>query len=331
MLRSASAAACGLLGLSGCQPPARLSTPPGATVEPATIIPPPERVIDVHIHLVDSNLPGSAEMYAPDDNELRGPVEEVAGRIQAQLKSAGVEHALCMPRRDKNPEDPLGIESSRRFAKLVPGLHMIGLADPERFDKEHLSLVEEVLKRGDVVAFKAYLGYLYYGPDAEGYRPYYDLAAKYDIPVIFHTGDTYSHLAKVRYAHPLPIDDVAVDFPKTKFVLAHMGNPWLMDAAELIYKNNKRGIRENVWADLSGLIVGSAAEVAEWRRDGSLQLVIDDVRKAIGFTERMDRILFGSDWPLAPIQVYRDLVAEIVAPEHHPAVFYDNAKALFKL
>ena len=105
----------------------------------------------------------------------------------------------------------------------------------------------------------------------------------------------------------------------------------LMDAAELIYKNNKRGVRENVWADLSGLIVGSAAEVEAWRRDGSLQMVIDDVRKAIGFTERMDRILFGSDWPLAPIAVYRDLVAEIIDPEHHQAVFYDNAKALFKL
>ena len=45
--------------------------------------------------------------------------------------------------------------------------------------------------------------------------PYGRLAAKYDIPVIFHTGDTYSQSAKVKYAHPLFIDDVAVDFPET--------------------------------------------------------------------------------------------------------------------
>ena len=42
---------------------------------------------------------------------------------------------------------------------------------------------------------------------------------------------------------PLLVDDVAVDNPDVKFVMAHFGNPWLIDAAEVIYKN------DNVWAD----------------------------------------------------------------------------------
>lgn len=35
--------------------------------------------------------------------------------------------------------------------------------------------------------------------------------------------------------------------------------------------------------------------------------------------------------PLAPVNVYRDFIRELVPEEYHQAVFYDNAKALFKL
>ena len=288
-------------------------------------------IIDVHVHAVSVNLSGRPEDVDSEPDVRVGPVEQVAKAIGAQLKEGHVEHALCMPTRGHGGSDVLGVERTRQLAKRVPGLHPIGLADPERFDEEHLARVDEELARGDVVAFKAYLGYLHFGPDAPGYRPYYKLAAKHNIPVIFHTGDTWSHLARLKYAHPLPIDDVAVDFPDTNFVLAHLGNPWLMDAAELIYKNNKTGERENVWADLSGILVGTAEDFANSRRSGSLQHVIDDVRKAIEFAERPDRFLFGSDWPLAPFAVYRDFVAELIPPDWHQAVFYDNAKKLFRL
>jgi predicted TIM-barrel fold metal-dependent hydrolase len=288
-------------------------------------------VIDVHVHVVSSNMPGVPKGGDPEDQEFGKTPEETAKIVQAQMKAAGVTRALCMPSRKLNGDDALGVAEVRQMAKLAPGLHPIGLADPERFDEEHLEKVEESLKQKDIVALKAFLGYLHYGPDAPGYRPYYELAAKYDIPVIFHTGDTYSHLAKVRFAHPLLVDEVAVDFPDTKFVLAHMGNPWLMDTAEVIYKNNKPGFRENVWADFSGLLVGTAEIFEQYRQQGALKTVIHEVRKAIEFCERPDRLLYGSDWPLAPMQVYRDFIAELVPQPMHQAVFHDNAKTLFKL
>jgi predicted TIM-barrel fold metal-dependent hydrolase len=290
-------------------------------------------VIDVHVHLVNPGLPGVPPAAAPDGTLLDGSAQQTADAIRAEMKRAAVEHALCMPHRDSATDDPLGIKGTQAVAALVPGLHPIGLADPERFDADHLARVEERLKRGDVVALKAYLGYLQHRPSDPGYRSYYRLAAKYDIPVIFHTGDTYSQSAKVKYAHPLFIDDVAVDFPDTKFVIAHMGNPWLMDAAEVLYKNNwsRKDARRNVWADLSALVVGRAEDFENYHKEGVLKDVIEDVRKALRFAECPDRFLFGSDWPLAPLTVYRDFVRELVPEEHHQAVFRDNAKALFKL
>ena len=103
------------------------------------------------------------------------------------------------------------------------------------------------------------------------------------------------------------------------------------DAAEVIYKNNKAGVHENVWADVSGLVVGSAADFERYRQQGTLKSVKDTVYEALDFAERYDRILYGSDWPLAPMAVYRDFIREIVPKEHQRAVFYENAKALFRL
>src|SRR5262249_12820140 len=153
---------------------------------------------------------------------------------------------------------------------LVRGakLHPVGLAHPERFDRDHLARVEAVLKLGQVKAFKVFLGYLHYEPSSPNYRPYYRLAAKYDVPVIFHTGDTFSRTAKVKYAHPLKIDEVAVDFPDTKFVLAHFGNPWIMDAAQVVYKN------KNVWADLSAILIGDAREFAAMKKKGVVERAV---------------------------------------------------------
>ena len=174
-------------------------------------------------------------------------------------------------------------------------------------------------------ALKAYLGYHHFGPESPEYAPYYPLAARFGLPVIFHTGDTYSRRAKVKFAHPLRVDEVAVDHPDVRFVMAHVGNPWLIDAAEVIYKN------DNVWADLSGLLVGDESDFDEWARDGTLDAVAEAVRDAFDYTERPDRFLFGSDWPLAPLRAYRDFARRIIPEGDWPAVCEANARALFSL
>jgi predicted TIM-barrel fold metal-dependent hydrolase len=151
------------------------------------------------------------------------------------------------------------------------------------------------------------------------------LASKYQVPVILHTGDTWSRTAKVKFAHPLKIDEIAVDFPDAKFVLAHFGNPWVMDAGEVIFKN------ENVWADVSAILVGDAGAFARMENEGVIAREVSRVRHGIDFTGAPEKFLYGSDWPLSPMKVYRDFVRQLFPEKHHQAVFRDNAKALFKL
>jgi predicted TIM-barrel fold metal-dependent hydrolase len=278
-------------------------------------------MIDVHIHLVPPRLPGVGSLSPL----LEDPPEIRAAELRRQMQQAGVEHVLAMGSLGSTADDPLGIAATLDIARLVPAVHAVGIADPSRTEPDHLRRVEAVLAAGLVRAFKAYLGYLHYGPDHAGYEPYYELAGRFGVPFIFHTGDTYSPRAKLRFAHPLAVDDVAVDHPTVRFVLAHAGNPWLADAAEVVYKN------VNVWADLSGLVVGDeAAFQAPDRREILLDLAAA-VRQAFRYAERPNRFLYGSDWPLAPMVSYRDFIRSVIPEVFHQQVFGDNARSLFRL
>jgi uncharacterized protein len=279
-------------------------------------------MIDTHIHVVPPNLPGVGCL----SGTLRLRPDVIAASLRNEMRLAGIQHVFSMGEWNCPPNDPLGIRSTLRIAEEVPGLRPIGIMDPEKgADPEHLKLVDQELARHRVVALKGYLGYLYYEPAHPNYRSYYELAAKHRVPVIFHTGDTYSPRAKLKYSHPIGVDEVAVDHPETRFVIAHLGNPWMLDAAEVIYKNL------NVWADLSGLVVGDGGEFANEEYQDTLADLGQNLRRAVRYAERPNRFLFGTDWPLVPIAPYRHYLESVLPAEMHSAVFEDNARMLFRI
>ena len=108
-------------------------------------------------------------------------------------------------------------------------------------------------------------------------------------------------------------------------MICHLGNPWVTDAAEVIYKNM------NVWADLSGLLVGDdGAFASEEGREAAAELA-HAIQSAIRYSERPNRFLYGTDWPLAPMAAYRDFAREAIPAEFHDCVFEENARRLFRL
>jgi predicted TIM-barrel fold metal-dependent hydrolase len=278
-------------------------------------------MIDTHIHVVPPQLPGAASL----GSVLEGDPEQVSDALLVQMRAADVEAVVAMGCVPQSPEDPLGVAATLGIAARVPGLHAVGVADPRQTDAEHLRRAAAVLESGRVCALKIYLGYLPFPPDHAGYQPYYELAERFRIPVIFHAGDTYSHAARLRFAQPLLIDDVAVDHRKVNFVVAHLGNPWLTDTAAVLYKNC------NVWADLSGLVVGDESAFDAPERQDALADTRAALARAFRYAERPNRFLYGSDWPLAPMAAYRKFVASAIPDVYHPQVFEENAGMLFKI
>jgi predicted TIM-barrel fold metal-dependent hydrolase len=278
-------------------------------------------MIDTHIHVVPPRLPGVGSLHPL----LEQAADARAAALRREMQAADATHVLAMGCWNAGPDDPLGIADTLALIPSVPGLFAIGVADPTRGEADHLRRVESLLAAKRVRALKGYLGYLHYAPDHAGYRPYYQLAERHQIPFIFHTGDTYSPCAKLRYAQPLLVDEVAVDHPNVKFVLAHLGNPWLTEAAEVVYKN------VNVWADLSGHVVGDADSFTAEERQESLEEARHALRRAFRYAERPNRFLYGSDWPLAPMASYRTFIAAAIPELYHGLIFEDNARTLFRL
>ena len=102
----------------------------------------------------------------------------------------------------------------------------------------------------------------------------YRAAEANGIPVMFHTGTSIFPGARNTYGDPIYVDDVAVDFPKMKILLAHGGRPLWMQTAFFLLRRHP-----NVFLDISGI----------------------PPKLLLNYFPRLEEIahktLFGTDWP----------------------------------
>ena len=170
------------------------------------------------------------------------------------------------------------------------------------------------------LGFKMYPGYNPFYLDDPIHDPIYELAKAYHVPVDIHTGDTASSTALVEYAHPLTVDRVAVRYPEVKFVMCHYGNPWIVDASEVLMKN------PNVYADVSGLLEGNFDPDEFCNRCHGY---LEQFRTWMNYIECYDKILFGTDWPLPNISSYIKLIQAMIPEKYHEQVFFENALKVY--
>jgi uncharacterized protein len=254
-------------------------------------------VIDVHTHAEFSGArtPGSGIRDSKDE-------------LFAAWRRAGVRGAVV--------HEP-GADAPKFALRDPRAIHCAGITLP--VDTVQL---ERQLETRSVRCMKVYLGYVHAFASDPRYEPVYRLAEKFDVPVVFHTGDTNSRRAKLKYADPLTIDEVAVDHPDVRFVIAHCGNPWIESAAEVAYKN------PNVFLECSAMVVGDSARLSRLDLD---QLVVKPIAWIFTYVEDPTKLMFGSDWPLVDVASYVAAYKRAIPPEHWRGVFYDNAARVFKL
>ena len=267
------------------------------------------KIIDAHIH---SNF---SFQKAKDFTQQQGMNFSLSG-LQKELDQNSVETAIAITS-DWNAVTPGEYSLLIKQCQEEPRLRAVCSINPNYTSSKCQKMVEQALK-GPVVGIKIFPGYHSVYPSDPRYFPFYKLAAKYNKPVIIHSGDTFGSNYLVKYAHPLAIDEIAVKFPETTFIIAHLGNPWIRDAAELVYKN------ENVYADISAFCIGHAQK-HDFRR------IQEDIQWALSYSGRPDKFLYGSDWPLTPMKEYIAVIKKVVPKRFHKQVFYENAKRIFRL
>ena len=127
-------------------------------------------------------------------------------------------------------------------------------------------------------------------PPIQNFHPYdrmawpiYEVIAEHGLPAIFHTGHSGMGTGmrggggiRLKFGQPMLVDDVAVDFPDMKIILAHPSWPWTDEALSMALH------KPNVYIDLSG-----------WSPKYFPPQIIQYANTQIGH-----KFLFGSDFPL---------------------------------
>ncbi|MFO1444707.1 amidohydrolase family protein [Bacillus sp. Bva_UNVM-123] len=275
------------------------------------------KIIDAHIHFSDiQSFHQTAKELSFVDYSANGFMKEY-NEVNVVLSIAmGLTETKNIGFPDDEVATPMGLDLATELPNQIvycPGIN------PYDMNAAALEKLELEVQKPNVVGLKIYLGYYPFYAYDEVYEPVYQLAEKYGLPVVFHTGDTYSERGLLKYSHPLTIDEVAVKHRNVNFMMAHFGDPWTLTAAEIIYKNR------NVFADLSGIIVGTEKELNKYSEGRFL----DHLRHALEFANSYDKLLFGTDWPLVPVGPYIKFIKNLIPKQYYEEVFFHNALKVF--
>lgn len=140
----------------------------------------------------------------------------------------------------------------------------------------------------------------------------YRKAEEAALPVMIHTGTSIFRGARNRYADPIYVDDVAVDFPRLPLILAHGGRPLWMDESVFLLRRHP-----NVYMDISSIPPQNL------------------LRYFPRLEQLADKVLWGSDWPGPSVPGMRANVERFcqlpLSAEAKQRILYDNAAQLFRL
>ena len=147
--------------------------------------------------------------------------------------------------------------------------------------------------------------------------PLYEVFEEARLPVVFHTGHSGFGAGvrggggiRLKYGQPMPIDDVAVDFPDLPIVMAHPSFPWQDEALSVCLH------KPNVYIDLSG-----------WSPKYFPPSLVQHANTLL-----KSKVLFGSDYPwLTPDRWLADFASIAVRDEVRPLILRENAVRLLGL
>ena len=263
-------------------------------------------IIDCHTHL--NNY----------EDETVDALSTSLDRLKTAMRRNRIDRALVLTSYKVGPGRP----STRAVVdatRALPNIHVVAGISWRTFSPAVVDDLRPMLAAGEIKALKLYPGYEPFYPHDEKFIPVYEFAAKHRVPVMIHSGDTYAPSGRVKYSHPLHIDEVAVDHPGVNFVICHIGNPWIRDCMEVVYKN------KNVYTDISGLVLGNFSDRFE-------QYMRKQLQEMLLYGVEPDKVLFGTDWPISSMESYVEFIDDIALPsKEKKKILFENSVEVFRL
>jgi len=278
-------------------------------------------MIDIHAHTSKHLLNGLHTKNATIEN-----IEYFALKYKIQkiylmatyfpLKGTGVKNSDLIDRIKNNPLfgcfGSLNMETMNEFNEL-----------------------EMYIKSGLIDGIKLLPGYQNIILSDSKFDCIYKLAQNNNIPIAIHTGILHPCCSKLNYlrcnlkkcvlsdrqqlSNPKQIREIAIKFPKVKFLAAHLSNPFFNELRNVMIEC------PNVFTDVSGLFVsGTEEDTFEYR-----QLLKNEIMKFISINS--NRIIFGTDFPIQSYEDSIDLIKSLnITSAYKNKIFIENAQFLLK-
>lgn len=291
-------------------------------------------IVDIHTHLG----------WYPDHRSKQTAEEALASKLVKMEFSGGEVYSakLDLHSYDSRPEDHWAASepadkvvvfglSARPTGFFVPNEiiaeyvaqhpdKLIGWASVNPTDDDAIDQLTYCVQDLGLRGLKLGPTYQHFDPTDRRYWPFFAKCVELDIPTIWHQGTTFPSSARLRWALPLLLEDVAMDFPDLTMIVAHLGHPWEEDLVALMRKT------PNMYADIS------AVHYRPWRFWQAMVTAME-----YGVTHKL---LLGSDFPSGTVtnvinglRAINDIVEGTALPkipaEIQDRIIYENWKGPF--
>jgi uncharacterized protein len=278
------------------------------------------RIFDCHVHVQPWDQM-RAEVRATMSRE-RADLDELAGALSdpeallSLLDTQEVERAALV---NYVAPDVMGFTEAVNdwVSRFVRGhedrLVAIGSVNP-RFTRDAAGETERLFTRLGIRMLKIHPPHQLFAANAyrdglDGLAAVYAKAQEHGRPVMIHTGTSIFPGARNRYADPMAADDVAVDFPRLRLILAHAGRPLYMETAVFLARRHP-----NLYLDLSGI----------------------PPKKLLEYLPRLeelsDKCLWGTDYPSPGVASMKknvdDFRALPLSEQAKKRILWDNAEKI---
>jgi uncharacterized protein len=277
------------------------------------------RAIDIHVHVpIPPGHPAALEKEQLAGYFKSGPMPRSPEEIYEKYKALDIFAVIFDIDAETSTGVPyVGNDYVASIARTYPDQFM-GFASVDPW-KGALALqeLERSVRELGLRGLKLHPTTQAFFPNDPRFYPLWAKCSELGIPALFHSGQTGVGSGtpggggfKLKYSHPMLLDDVAADFPDLTIIMAHPAVPWQEEQlAVALHKGN-------VYIDLSGWS-------PKYFRPVLLQYAT---------TLLQDKVLFGSDYPaLQPDRWLRDFEALEMKDVVRQKILLENAKRLLKL
>jgi predicted TIM-barrel fold metal-dependent hydrolase len=264
--------------------------------------------IDVHVHAEVSVNDGEAER-AGHHGHFPSPDARQVAEYYRGLGMACVIFPVDAERmlgRPPVPNEEIAEIAAENSDVLIPFASL----DPAR-GPSNVAEARRLIEQFGIRGFKFHPSFQEFFPNDPDVYPLYAVLEELGVPAVFHTGQTGAgSSARLKFSDPLYLDDVAVDFPRLKIIMAHPSFPW-QDVALSIASR-----REHVYIDLSG-----------WSPKYFPPQLVQYANTLL-----KDKVMFGSDYPVIPPERWLEDFASVDFRDSvRPGILKDNAARLLGL